>query len=381
MASTQLDICNRVSQKLGGPLLTSLAGTAAGSAQFTTAVKRAYWDCLIAELRAHNWNFAIKRTSITAPYVTITGITAAEPPVLTYTGTDPENGDRVFIENVLGMTEVNGNYYRIANINKTSNTFELTDVDTLDNVDGTAFTTYTSAGTATICPYYGFNNKFPIPDYNATITLTDTAGSSLSASETILVNWSGHNLPVGAPVWFTTTGALPTASSGITANAKYYVVSANYAENSFCISNTLEGTALTYTSGGSGTHTGHSVGFVRLIEVDGKEGITPNFGGLGSSNDYSIEGRNIVCNDSGPIFIRYLSPNFSTADMDTMFTEALAAKIALEISVEIKQSDTNYQKLQSDYGQAITMAKRADAIETPGEILSEDGWLTSRLSG
>lgn len=378
MASTQLDICNRVSQKLGGPLLTSLAGTAADSQPITTALKRVFWDAFLAELRTHNWNFAIRRTSISAPYVTITAVTAAEPPVVTYIGTDPDNGDKVYIEDVLGMTELNGNYYRIANINKTSNTFELVDVDTLENIDGTAFTAYTSAGTATICPYYGFLRKYPIPDYNATITFTDTAGGSLSASETILVNWSGHNLPIGAPVWFTTTGTLPTASSGITANVKYYVVSANYGDNSFCISNTLEGTALTYTSGGSGTHTGHSVGFVRLLDIDGMYGVTANYGGVGYTNDFSIEGRYLVCNDSGPIFIRYLSPNFGVADMDSLFTEALACRIALDCTVEIKQDDANFDRLRSDYAQAISIAKRADAIETPGEIMPEDGWLMSR---
>lgn len=378
MASTQLDISNRAVQKMGGPLLTDLTGSVAGSQPYTTAVKRVYWDCFLAELRAHNWNFAIKRTALTAPTVTVTAITAAEPPVVTYTGTDPNNGDRVYFEDVAGMTEVNGNYYRITDINKSANTFELADVDTLEDIDGTAFTAYTSGGTGTICPYFGWNRKFAIPDNSATITLTDTAGNSLSSGETILVNWAGHNLPIGARVWFTTTGALPTASSGMTANKKYYVVSANHGDDSFCISNTLEGTALTYTSGGSGTHTGYSIGFIRLIEIDGMVGVIPNFGGIGSGSDFSIEGRYLVCNDEGPIFIRYISPNFSVADMDTLFTEALASRMALEMSVQIKQSDANYERLQNDYKNTITIAKRADAIETPGEVLPADDWLSSR---
>jgi hypothetical protein len=319
MASTQLDICNRAIQKVGGPVLTSLAGTAAGSQPYTTAVKRVFWDALISELRTHNWNFAIRRTSLSAPYVTITAITAAEPPVVTYTGTQPANGDRVYIDSVVGMTELNGNYYRIASV--TSTTFELQDADDLTNIDATAYTAYSSAGTATICPYWGFNRKFEIPNYNATITFTDTAGNSLSASETILVNWTSHNLPVGSQVWFTTDGTLPTGSSGITSGTRYYIVASNYGENSFCISATLEGSAITYTSGGSGVHTGRSTGMVRLIEIDGMVGISANLGGVGNSNDHSIEGKYIVCNDSGPIFIRYLCAHAAITEMDSLFTE------------------------------------------------------------
>lgn len=70
----------------------------------------------------------------------ITGATSANPVVITYTGTDPTNGDSVFISSVGGMVELNGNEYTVANVNAGANTFELS------GVDGSAFTTYTSGG-------------------------------------------------------------------------------------------------------------------------------------------------------------------------------------------------------------------------------------------
>lgn len=281
MATTaKLDIGNRAIQKLGGPALSNLSGTDI----YTVAFLRIYDDAVYSELRSHNWNFAIKRTSIVAPYVTITAITAANPPVLTYTGTDPSNGDRVFIDDVVGMTDVNGNYYRIANINTGANTFELTDVDTAANIDGTGFSAYTSAGTATICPYFGWNRKFALP--------TD---------------------------------------------------------------------------------------YIRLIEIDGTFGTVSNVGGIGYSNDFSIEGRYIVCNDSGPIFIRYLAQNLTVTDWDVDFIETVVCRAALEMSAEIKQSDQNYQKLMNDYSRAVNIAKHADAIETPGEILPDSSWIKARF--
>ena len=76
--------------------------------------------------------------------VAITGATQANPVVVTAAGHGYANGDDVFIDGVAGMTEINGRFFRVAN--QTVNTFELTDYAG-NNIDGTAFTAYTSGGT------------------------------------------------------------------------------------------------------------------------------------------------------------------------------------------------------------------------------------------
>jgi hypothetical protein len=81
--------------------------------------------------------------------LTITGISKALPGVVTYTGTDPTNGQEVYIEDVAGMTEVNGKFFTVANVNTGANTFELTDVHG-NNVNTTNYTTYTSGGTVSV---------------------------------------------------------------------------------------------------------------------------------------------------------------------------------------------------------------------------------------
>lgn len=78
--------------------------------------------------------------------VTISGATQANPVVITATGHPFSNGDLIDHQDIVGMTELNGNRYAIANV--TANTYELTDVDTGDNIDGTAFTAYESGGEA-----------------------------------------------------------------------------------------------------------------------------------------------------------------------------------------------------------------------------------------
>lgn len=75
----------------------------------------------------------------------ITGITAADPAVVTSASHGYANGDEVYIAGVVGMTEVNGQFYRAANV--AANTFELQDVYGND-VDSSAFTAYASGGEA-----------------------------------------------------------------------------------------------------------------------------------------------------------------------------------------------------------------------------------------
>ena len=82
---------------------------------------------------------------ITESDVTISGITKANPGVVTANSHGFSNGDFVNISSVVGMTEVNSKTFKVAN--KTTNTFELTDVDG-NNVNTSSFTTYSSGGNA-----------------------------------------------------------------------------------------------------------------------------------------------------------------------------------------------------------------------------------------
>lgn len=74
---------------------------------------------------------------------TITGVTAANPVVVTSAGHGFSNGDLVDIEALVGPTGLNGARYTVAN--KTTDTFELQTEEAV-NVDGTANAAYDSGG-------------------------------------------------------------------------------------------------------------------------------------------------------------------------------------------------------------------------------------------
>lgn len=72
----------------------------------------------------------------------ITGITKANPAVVTYSGGDNfTNGDKVFIRDVVGMTQVNDIIFTVANVNAAANTFELS------GINSTSYSAYVSDGT------------------------------------------------------------------------------------------------------------------------------------------------------------------------------------------------------------------------------------------
>lgn len=88
-------------------------------------------------------------------------------------------------------------------------------------------------------------------------TSSEAVGSTvtITIASPGVVTWTGHTFVANDPVYFTTTGALPT---GITANTKYYV--RNPATNTFEISATSGGASINTSGTQSGTHTATGVG-------------------------------------------------------------------------------------------------------------------------
>lgn len=80
---------------------------------------------------------------------TITAITQANPCVITSAAHGLNPGDRVAIAAVSGMTQLNGNTYTVEYV--TTNTFSL------QGINSTAYTAYTSGGTATPATFTTIN--------------------------------------------------------------------------------------------------------------------------------------------------------------------------------------------------------------------------------
>ncbi len=113
----------------------------------TVAFKYSTISAFAIEVGDQYFRFKKNRAPVYDIALTIIGITQASVGVVTYTGTDPSNGDHVDISIVAGMTQVNGRRFKVSNVNAGANTFELEDVAGTD-IDTTTYTAYSSGGTA-----------------------------------------------------------------------------------------------------------------------------------------------------------------------------------------------------------------------------------------
>ena len=140
-SAAQLTVCNKALIELGEAKVTAIPGN-----DFAGKLCDDLWGLVLKEvLEAAKWDFAKKWVSPTLNSNAITGATQASPCVLTVVAHPFVVGQRVTINDVSGMTDLNGNTYLISAI--------ATDTITLQSLAGvdlnaTAFGAYTSGGTA-----------------------------------------------------------------------------------------------------------------------------------------------------------------------------------------------------------------------------------------
>jgi len=94
------------------------------------------------------------QTRIAASTLSVAGASKASPCVITCTAHGLFTGNRIYIDSVVGMTQLNGYWFTVTRV--TADTFSL------DGVDSSAYTTWASAGTIyTSIPFNGaFDHLF-----------------------------------------------------------------------------------------------------------------------------------------------------------------------------------------------------------------------------
>lgn len=160
-----LDIVNLALKNLGHKSLAALDTTTEIGRIFSIL----YPECRDELLREIRPNFAKKRAifhQVVDSEITISGATAADPVVITATSHGLSDGDSIAIWDVVGMTDLNGKMYKIAN--KTTHTFELQDLNEND-INGTDYDAYVSGGKCgelSTAPLFEYLYRYQLPsDY------------------------------------------------------------------------------------------------------------------------------------------------------------------------------------------------------------------------
>ena len=179
---------------------TSTATGQGGSSISTVYLLSTGTSTAVAGLGWGAGSWGTPRTGAVEITDTITGVTAANPGVVT-AGSHPfSDGDIVRITGVAGMVELNGKTFTVAN--KTTNTFELA------STNSSAFTSYSSGGKATKQFGWGFAANSSQSD----VTLEPTIWSlSLWGEDLIATRRNGKSY-----LWDATA---PTARAVVISNA------------------------------------------------------------------------------------------------------------------------------------------------------------------
>lgn len=141
----------------------------------------------------------------------IVSVTKANPAVVNVASHGYSNGDFWYCNNGGQMTELEGKFYKIKN--KTTHTFELTDLDG-NNINSTSFTTYVSGGTGAtlyvLVTPYDHEDLFDIDYTQSADTLTVTC-VGYDAKE---ITRTDHNAWTITDITFAPQIAAPSGSSG-----------------------------------------------------------------------------------------------------------------------------------------------------------------------
>lgn len=105
--------------------------------------------------------------------------------------------------------------------------------------------------------------------------------------------------------------------------------------------------------------------FVRLIDVQVDE-------------KWSLEGGVILTNAKSPLYVIYSARVTDTTLFDPLFTESLAAYIAVELAEVFTQDRFKRESLFNQFNILLSQAKATDAKEQHPMSLDESEWLLSR---
>ena len=98
-----------------------------------------------------------------------------------------------------------------------------------------------------------------------------------------------------------------------------------------------------------------------------------------ANDDWQIEGRMILTDDTSPLQLVYIKKVTDPNDFDALFVELLAARIAVEITEKVTQSNTKKAGVQAHYEMVRKEARRVNAFDRVPQTTPDGSWITAPL--
>ena len=337
------------------------------------------------------WNLALARVGdariVPEAAVAVTSITAAAPPVATTAAHGYVDNDRVLLYDQTGGAEVTGRVFLIDSTGGT--TFTLVREDGVGNAAATGGYAARLPNTKIVRACFGAwpavrDEVFRAHPWNSIVRRARLARlqaaktiTGATAASPVVVTAVGHGYSSGDQV------LIEDVAGMVELNDRWFSVQVLTVD-------TFE------LSGEDGTtHTAYSAGGTA------KKALTPLRNDFGYGYRYTIpadcervlelaedplsgwetEGDQVLTDAGITVPIRYAAKVLAPHLFDSQLTNALAARLAAELAIELSDSRTRAEDLRAVYEKMLAEAKRVDGQEQSAQDFVEDDWILARDLG
>jgi hypothetical protein len=113
--------------------------------------------------------------------------------------------------------------------------------------------------------------------------------------------------------------------------------------------------------------------FVRAIRVSTLDGV--------EITSWEIVGRNLLCNEKAPVILRYVQSTNQATLFDPLLSEALAARLALELCQSMVGSSSLMDAMAKLYQDKLRTARGVNARDVQPRTLQDSAWRKAKLGG
>ena len=93
---------------------------------------------------------------------------------------------------------------------------------------------------------------------------------------------------------------------------------------------------------------------------------------------FRLEGDGILCDQEGPLYIRYIKRVTVTTKFSNLFVQALTTALAAKAAANITGKKSYRDTLLSEYRDAIVQAQIVDSVQTTPDEPVTDAWIDGR---
>lgn len=95
-------------------------------------------------------------------------------------------------------------------------------------------------------------------------------------------------------------------------------------------------------------------------------------------NEFEVESNQILCDDAGPLYVKYVYRLEDTQRFSALLTQAVVARLAYELNNALSRDPGRKKELWDAYLAKLSEARFVDATEGPDRRFKTDDWTGSR---